>query len=98
MKKHLRNHVGAPRGNQNARKHGYYSKVLTPEQQAALPQAIPDLLQELKLMMVKMDSISKYQPANYELQLRIAALYNRMFRNYSVAHPEAFPDVGTNRA
>ena len=98
MKKHLRNRGGAPLGNQNARKHGYYSRVLTPQQQARLSQANPGLLQELKLMMVKMDSISKYQPGNYDLQLRAAALYNRMFRVYSAARPEAFPDVGTNRA
>jgi uncharacterized protein YjcR len=98
MKKHLKNRGGAPEGNQNARKHGYYSKVLTPEQQVKLAQANPDLLQEMKLMMLKMRSIGQHLPDNYNLQFRAAARYNRMFRDYSAVHPEAFSDLDTNRA
>ena len=93
MKKHHINRGGAPKGNQNARKHGYYSRVLTPRQQAS-----PDLLQELKLMMVKIESIYNNQPDNYDLQLRAAAHYNRMFRNYSLVHKEVFSDLDTNHA
>jgi len=98
MKKHCKTRGGAPLGNQNARKHGYYSKVLTPKQQAKLAQASPDLRQELKLMMLKMASLSEFQPENYALQLRAAAHYNRMFRTYLAAPPEAFSDSDTNRA
>jgi len=98
MKKHHINRGGAPKGNQNARKHGYYSRVLTPRQQAKLAQANPDPLQELKLMMVKIDSLFDRQPDNYALQLRAIAQYNRVFRNCSLVHKEVFSDLDSNRA
>jgi hypothetical protein len=98
MKKHHKNRGGAPKGNQNARKHGYYSHTLTPAQQAQLPDVDPDLRQELKLMMLKMASLNKNQPENYRLQIRAASLYNRMFKNYYDAQLKTHPDLGSNHA
>ncbi len=46
---------GAPLGNQNARKHGFYSKALSPEEQEVHQEAIDlkDLKSEIALLRVK---------------------------------------------
>ena len=50
---------GAPFGNQNARKHGLYSKFLTPERAKMLDQAskIDDLSHEITILRIKFDNL-----------------------------------------
>jgi len=80
MKKYHRHHVGAPLGNQNARKHGFYSRILTADQQAQLPRlaAARGLEHEIEVMRVKLFSIQEHAPDNSLLQLRVARLLTRM--------------------
>lgn len=56
---HTRRGRGAPRGNQNARKHGFYAKKMTPDQLDSLDQALEmeDLKQEIALMRVKLATL-----------------------------------------
>ena len=60
---------GAQPGNQNARKHGFYSKVLTPEQQGVLSLAskVPGLDREVAILRVKIASILNNDPGNVDL-------------------------------
>ena len=60
---------GAPKGNQNARKHGFYSKVLDEEEQAAYDQAIfvEGIDEEIALLRVKMISLLERDPENIRL-------------------------------
>ena len=60
---------GAPKGNQNARKHGFYSKVLDEKEQAAFDQAISveGVDEEIALLRVKMVSLLARDPENIKL-------------------------------
>ena len=60
---------GAQKGNQNARKHGFYSKVLDEKEQAAYDQAIfvEGIDEEIALLRVKMISLLKRDPENIRL-------------------------------
>ena len=57
---------GAQPGNQNARKHGFYSKVLTPDQQRtfAAARAVNGVDQEIAILRVKIRSILASDPQN----------------------------------
>jgi hypothetical protein len=73
--------VGAPKGNQNARKHGYYSKVITASQAAALPAMteVKDLDNEIALVRVKISEIIQHPPKNDALLFRATSLLNRLY-------------------
>jgi hypothetical protein len=60
---------GPPKGNQNARKHGFYSKVLDEKEQAAYDQAIfvEGIDEEIALLRVKMISLLERDPENIRL-------------------------------
>jgi hypothetical protein len=60
---------GAPRGNQNARKHGFYSKVLTPQQKDMLStvSGFSALDREIDVMRVKIASILANDPKNVKV-------------------------------
>jgi len=60
---------GAPFGNQNARKHGFYSKVLTERDQQNLSRAaaVKGLDDEIALLRVKLKSVVERDPENLEL-------------------------------
>ena len=60
---------GAPRGNQNARKHGFYSKVLDAEEQRDFESAtgVDGIDDEIALLRVKIKSIIRHDPENYKL-------------------------------
>jgi hypothetical protein len=60
---------GAPPGNQYARKHGFYARYLTPDEQTEMERAIfaEGLDEEIALMRVKIQGILKYDPQNIEL-------------------------------
>ena len=82
IKRHHKRSRGAQPGNQNARKHGYYSGVLTPEQENDLQDAalIDDLDHEIAVLRVKIASIMKNNPYNYPLLLQALSLLTRMLR------------------
>ena len=60
---------GAPKGNQNARKHGFYSKVLDEKEQAAYDEAIfvEGIDEEIALLRVKIISLLERDPENIRL-------------------------------
>ena len=60
---------GAPKGNQNARKHGFYSNVLDEKEQAAYDKAISveGIDEEIALLRVKMISLLERDPENIRL-------------------------------
>lgn len=60
---------GAPQGNQNARKHGFYSRVLDEVQRLDFEQAtcIEGLDDEIALLRVKLKSVLRYDPDNMKL-------------------------------
>jgi uncharacterized protein YjcR len=60
---------GAPPGNQNARKHGFYSKVLDREEQLDFEQAtrVEGLDDEIAILRVRIKSILRHNPDNIKL-------------------------------
>ena len=60
---------GAPRGNQNARKHGFYSKVLDASEQLdfALATGVEGIDDEIALLRVKIKSLVAHDPDNIAL-------------------------------
>jgi hypothetical protein len=72
----------APSGNQNARKHGFYSKKITPKEQAYLGQAseVYGLSQEIALLRTRIKVIQETCPDDHELMLKTLAALTRMIR------------------
>jgi len=60
---------GAPKGNQNARKHGFYSKVLDEAERLDLELAsgVEGIDDEIALLRVKIKSILEHDPENIRL-------------------------------
>ncbi len=60
---------GAPRGNQNARKHGFYSKVLNEAERLdfELATGVEGIDDEIALLRVKIKSILEHDPENIKL-------------------------------
>ena len=60
---------GAPKGNQNARKHGFYSKVLDEAEQFdfELASGVDGIDDEIALLRVKIKSILEKDPQNIRL-------------------------------
>jgi len=60
---------GAPKGNQNARKHGFYSKVLDEAEQLdfELATGVEGIDDEIALLRVKIKSILENDPENIRL-------------------------------
>ena len=60
---------GAPKGNQNARKHGFYSKVLDEAGQLdfELASGVEGIDDEITLLRVKIKSILENEPENIKL-------------------------------
>jgi len=73
---------GAPFGNQNARKHGYYSRVITAEDRRSLKQAatVRGVDQEINLLRVKLRSVLKHDPDNVRLFLQAIVSLARLLR------------------
>jgi hypothetical protein len=68
--KEEKNRCGAPKGNQNARKHGFYSQVLNEAQQEQLKQAheVQGIDEEIAIMRVKLLTIMNEHPDRIDLQ------------------------------
>lgn len=60
---------GAPKGNQNARKHGFYSKVLDEAEQLdfELATGVEGIDNEIALLRVKIKSLIQRDPENIKL-------------------------------
>jgi hypothetical protein len=73
---------GAPRGNQNARKHGFYSKVLNEAEQLdfELAAGVEGIDDEIALLRVKIKSILEHDPENVKLIMRATNTLERLVR------------------
>jgi hypothetical protein len=73
---------GAPLGNQNARKHGFYSNVLDDSEKRNLKMAyqIKGLDEEINLLRVKIKSIAERDPQNLRLISQATVSLARLLR------------------
>lgn len=73
---------GAPKGNQNARKHGFYSQVLTDEERDDLERAVhlEGLDEEIALLRVKIKSVAEHDPENITLLMEALATLYRLLQ------------------
>jgi len=73
---------GAPKGNQNARKHGFYSKVLDEAEQLdfELASGVEGIDDEIALLRVKIKSILEKDPENISLIMQATNALERLIR------------------
>ena len=73
---------GAPKGNQNARKHGFYSKVLDEAEQLDLELAtgVEGIDDEIALLRVKIKSVLANDPDNVKLIMQATNTIARLVR------------------
>lgn len=73
---------GAPKGNQNARKHGFYSKVLSEADQLELQTAlgISGIDEEIALLRVKIQTLLSENPDDVQLILDATNTIARLLR------------------
>ncbi len=85
---------GAPKGNQNARKHGFYSQVLDEAQSLQLDQAleVEGIDEEIAILRVKLLSLIYKHPDRVDLQVITANTIARLIRTrYSVSKDQHKP-------
>lgn len=78
---------GAPEGNQNARKHGFYSQVLDESEKLQLEEArgIEGLDEEIAILRVKLRTLIDRHPERFDLHLEAANTIARLIRTrYSI--------------
>ena len=75
---------GAPKGNQNARKHGFYSRALTEAEQVELESAsmVEGVDQEIAFLRLKFKQLSEQHPDRFDLQLEAASTIARLIRTH----------------
>jgi hypothetical protein len=73
---------GAPKGNQNARKHGFYSRVLHKSQLQHLGRAleVEGLDEEIAVLRVKLLTLINEHPDRIDLQMVAASTIARLVR------------------
>lgn len=73
---------GAPKGNQNARKHGFYSQALTEAEKLEMEEAvyIEGIDQEIALLRVKLRELVENEPGRIDLHLEAANTIARLVR------------------
>jgi hypothetical protein len=73
---------GAPKGNQNARKHGFYSHALTEAEKVDLEEAslIEGIDQEIAFLRIKLKELAEREPERIDLQLEAANTIARLIR------------------
>ena len=73
---------GAPKGNQNARKHGFYSKVLDAVEQEDFKTAtsVEGIDDEIALLRVKIKSLITHDPDNIKLIMQATNTLARLVR------------------
>ena len=80
MKKRTKRQSGGQPGNQNARKHGLYSKHFTPDQAEQLENAddLKDLAPEINLLRVKLNGLLDDPNTSPDLILKIVNALARL--------------------
>ncbi len=79
---------GAPKGNQNARKHGFYSKVLNEADKLDFERAtgVDGIDDEIALLRVKIKSLLERDPENIKLIMQATNALERLIRTrYSLS-------------
>jgi len=73
---------GAPKGNQNARKHGFYSRVLDEAEQLDFEQAtcVEGIDDEIALLRVKIKSLLEKDPENIRLIMQATNTLARLVK------------------
>ena len=73
---------GAPKGNQNARKHGFYSRVLDEAEQLdfELVSGVEGIDDEIALLRVKIKSILEKDPENISLIMQATSALERLVK------------------
>jgi hypothetical protein len=82
---------GAPKGNQNARKHGFYSRALTEAEKADLDEAslVEGIDQEIAFLRMKLKELAENEPDRIDLHLEAANTIARLIRTrYQVSKEE----------
>jgi len=82
---------GAPEGNQNARKHGFYSKVLDETEQLdfELATGVEGIDNEIALLRVKIKSLLENDPENMKLIVQATNTLARMVRTrHNISHED----------
>ena len=81
-KKKLEGKRGAPKGNQNARKHGFYSKVLDETEQLdfEIATSVEGIDDEIALLRVKIKSLLTHDPENIKLIMQATNILERLIR------------------
>ncbi|MDP2919984.1 MAG: hypothetical protein Q8O43_07190 [Dehalococcoidia bacterium] len=78
---------GAPKGNQNARKHGFYSRVLTEDERHdfELATCVEGIDEEIALLRVKIKSLVERDPENLRLIMQATnALARLVITKYNI--------------
>ena len=73
---------GAPKGNQNARKHGFYSHALSEAEKLKLEQArgMEGIDEEIAILRVKLGEVIEKEPDRLDLHLEAANTIARLVR------------------
>jgi hypothetical protein len=79
---HVEKKRGAPKGNQNARKHGFYSKVLDEAERLDFEYAtgVEGIDDEIALLRVKIKSLIAHDPDNIKLIMQATNTLARLVR------------------
>ena len=82
MPAEIKRKKGAPKSNQNARKHGFYSKVLDEAEQLdfELATGVEGIDDEIALLRVKIKSILAHDPENISLIMQATNTLARLVR------------------
>ena len=82
MGEESKNKGGAPLGNQNARKHGFYSKVMDEAEKADFEEAIEvdGIDEEIALLRVKIKSLVQHDTHNIRLIMHAIDSIGRLIR------------------
>ena len=82
---------GAPKGNQNARKHGFYAKIMTEAESLELEEAtgIDGVDDEIALIRVKLRHLLEEHPDRIDLQMKAVNMIARLIRTrYNITAEE----------
>lgn len=82
---------GAPPGNQNARKHGFYSQTLDEAEKLELEEAstLDGLDAEIAILRVKLKQLIENYPKRIDLQMQAANTLARLLRTrYSITNEQ----------
>jgi uncharacterized protein YjcR len=73
---------GAPKGNQNARKHGFYSRALTEAEKIELEEAgyVEGIDQEIALLRIKLRELVENEPDRIDLHFEAANTIARLVK------------------